>query len=794
VYYGYEVLGHFMLMQLTRPNQNRHDAELRRLATVSASGITLAGLVLLAIIAYTGWSSNESSKDRERTLLQNALNLCIARSLNEQKSVAWWDEAVVKITDQSVDLDFTDSEFGVFLTETYGHDEVYILNGQEQPLYAFTNGARAKPSAFEAHRAALAAVIAEVRGSTGFGHLPPGGVRAGLKRRPDAFGADQSSYRTIGGPVDIAGWAGHILVVEGNLAVVAVLTIVPNVDMNLLKHKPNLLISVTYVDDAYVTELGRSLLLNDLALVPQPELRDGVVSEPFDGDDGAHGGYLTWTTQRTGQVLLHTILPLVASGVIAVAVLAGGMLRRLQRSSNELAERDQQSRHDASHDALSALPNRPHFAEKLQEALDSLVPGSNEMRVIVAYIDIDRFKDVNDTLGHPAGDELIKVVAQRLRGQMRPNSVLSRYGGDEFAILWVASGQNAGDALAKRIEQAFAAQFEVGGQNLLVKASVGIALSEVAGTTVDELMRQADIALYEAKAQGRNRCVFFADDMARRIEERRAIEIDLRLALAGNLLRLNYQPIISCHTGEVVGVEALLRWRHPQLGEIPPATFIPIAEQSGLMPELGEWVLRRTMQDSRLWPQLQVSVNLSPVQFKQTGLETLLASLIDEYRINPSQFVLEITEGVLMELCDRTSHTLDSIHTMGFLTALDDFGTGYSSLSYLCNFRFDKIKVDRSFVAGMSKSESYEKIVHAVVALGKGLGMEIVAEGVENELEAIIMTKLGCSELQGYYFSKPVETAQMCRLLETHKPWETAASLAAPGAYLPVAAPVAANG
>ena len=778
-----------MLMQLSLPYQNRHDADLRRLATLSAIGITLAGLVLLAIIAYAGWSSNQSSTARERTLVQNVINRGIARALSEQKSVAWWDDAVVKVTDANMDNDWVHSNFGIYLTETYGHDEVYILNGEDQPLYAFANGAQGEPSTFEPHRLVLAPVIDEVRSDT-----RPGHKKSNLMSRPDAFGADQSNYRTIGGPVDTARWAGHILMVDGKLAVVAALTIVPNVDMSLLKNTPNLLVSVTYVDNAYVTELGRSLLLNDLALVPQPARRDGIVSEPFDGDDGTHGGYLIWTTQRPGQVLLQIILPLVAFGVIAVAVLAGGMLRRLQRSSNELAEREQQSRHDASHDALSALPNRPHFAEKLQEALDSLVPGSDEMRVIVAYIDIDRFKDVNDTLGHPAGDELIKSVAQRLRGQMRPNSLLSRYGGDEFAILWVASGQNAGDALAKRIERAFAAQFEVGGQNLLVTASVGIALSEAAGTTVDELMRQADIALYEAKVQGRNRAVFFSSDMARRVEERRAIETDLRLALEGDLLRLNYQPIISCHTGEIAGVEALLRWRHPQRGEMPPVTFIPIAEQSGLMPALGEWVLRRAMQDSRLWPQLQVSVNLSPVQFRQTGFETLLASLIDEYRIDPSQFVLEITEGVLMELCDRTNHTLDAIHTMGFLTALDDFGTGYSSLSYLCNFRFDKIKVDRSFVAGMSKSESYEKIVHAVVALGKGLGMEIVAEGVENELEAIIMTKLGCSELQGYYFSRPVETAQMSRLLETHKPWEIAANLAAPGACLPVAAPVAANG
>ena len=232
-------------------------------------------------------------------------------------------------------------------------------------------------------------------------------------------------------------------------------------------------------------------------------------------------------------------------------------------------------------------------------------------------------------------------------------------------------------------------------------------------------------------------------------------------------MRLNYQPIVSCQTGAITGVEALLRWRHPVRGDISPAMSIPIAEQSGLMPALGEWVLRRAMMDHHLWPQLQVSVNLSPVQFRQAGLVALLQYLVNEQGVDPRRFVLEITEGVLMEACDRTANTLDAIHDMGFQTALDDFGTGYSSLSYLCNFRFDKIKIDRSFVSGMSKSESYTKIVHAVVALGRGLGMRIVAEGVETEAEAAVMTGMGCTELQGYYFSRPVETAQMGHLLET---------------------------
>jgi diguanylate cyclase (GGDEF)-like protein len=739
-----------------------YDEDLRRLATLSGAGITIAGLVLLAIIAYAGWASNQSATARESTLLQNALNRGIARALNEQKSVAWWDDAVVKITDAHIDSDFVNSNFGVFLTETYGHDEVYIINGENRPLYAFTGGAQADAARFEERRTALAPVIAQARGESP--------ASTGLKVRPDAFGADQSNYRTLTGAVEAARWAGHILSVDGRLAVVAALTIVPNVDMSLLKGASNLLVSVTYIDSEYVTALGRSLLMTDLAISPEAASGDGVVAEPLDGDDGTHAGFLTWKTHRPGQVFLNFILPLVAMGVLATAVLANGMLRQLKKSSQALAMSELQSRHDARHDTLSDLPNRPHFAEKLDQALSEAAAGGGGKHVIVAYVDIDRFKDVNDTLGHHAGDALIQAVAGRLKAKLRPQDLLSRYGGDEFAILWSASEPNAAALLAERILSAFSTRFDVNGQSLLVTASAGIATSTGSKATGDDLMRQADIALYEGKTQGRNRAIFFSGDMATRVEERRSIELDLQAALENDGLRLNYQPIIASKTGAIAGVEALLRWRHPVRGEMSPATFIPIAEHSGLMPELGEWVLRRAMIDARLWPNLQVSVNLSPVQFRQVDLEAVLQRLVSEHGADPRRFILEITEGVLMESCDRTSATLDAIHRMGFLTALDDFGTGYSSLSYLCNFRFDKIKIDRSFVAGMSKSQSYQKIVHAVVALGKGLGMEIVAEGVETEAEVAIMTGLGCGELQGYYFSKPVETDALCRLLESYVP------------------------
>jgi diguanylate cyclase (GGDEF)-like protein len=733
--------------------QNHLSGDLRRLTTAIGAAIAFFGLLLLAIIAYTGWSANQSATERERTLLENALNQSIARVLNEMKSVAWWDDAVVKITDEAIDLDFTDANFGIFLTETYGQDEVYILNGEDRPLYTWTDAERGNAATFERRRADVEPVIIEARGGKG----------SGLRARPDMFSASQSNYRILAGVLDVARWAGHIVSIDGRPAVVAALAIVPNVDMALAKAAPNLLVTVTYIDEDFISEIGRTLLLPDLTLSAEPVRGAGVVSEPFIGDDTISAGFLSWTTRRPGQVLLTVILPMVALGILGAGLLSRSILRRLKRASGALAHSELQARYEAKHDALSGLPNRVHMVERIELALGNV--GS----AVAAYVDIDRFKDINDTLGHEAGDQLIRAVAQRLSGSLRAQDFLSRFGGDEFAILCAPAVPQAGTMLAERVAQAFSSPFSIKGQNIRVTASIGLAVAPENGTTADELMRHADIALYEAKARGRDRAIFFCAEMAEQVEYRRSIELDLRTALENDGLSLFYQPIISCSTGSIVGVEALLRWNHLQHGMLQPADFIPIAENSGLLPALGDWVLSRAMSDSKRWPELEVAINLSPVQIRHVDLEGTLRRLTKEHGIDTSRFVFEITEGVLLESTAQINFILDLIRGMGFKTALDDFGTGYSSLSYLCNFSFDVIKIDRSFLNSISKVDSSKTIVQSVVKLGRALGMDIIAEGIETEDEAVMMTQFGCTELQGYYFSRPVDAGALSALLATFR-------------------------
>ncbi|MGE3228351.1 MAG: putative bifunctional diguanylate cyclase/phosphodiesterase, partial [Hyphomicrobium sp.] len=558
--------------------------------------------------------------------------------------------------------------------------------------------------------------------------------------------------------------------VDGKPAVVAAITIVPNVDMNLLKGTPKLLVSVVYIDEEFVGKLARSLLLTDLKLTPVPQRTSGVLSEAFVGDDGSKAGYLSWTARRPGQVLLTIILPLVAFGVFATGLLSNQLFGRLKRASDELTQREARSRHASKHDALSGLPNRQHLIEEVDAKL--AMPGFGEagQRAIAAYIDIDRFKDINDTLGHETGDKLIKAVSKRLAARLRASDFLARFGGDEFAVLCTSSNPDADTRLAGRIASAFVEPFAIDGQTIRVTASVGIAHAPDQGRSADELMRHADIALYEAKNQGRDRAMTFSSEMASQVETRRTIEVDLRAAIEREELRLHYQPIVSCRTGAIVGAEALLRWRHPLKGEIGPSTFIPIAEISGLMPALGTWMLERAIKDSKLWPGLEIAVNLSPVQFNQTDLTATLRRLTTENEVSPSRFVLEVTEGVLLEASDLTKSVLQELQDMGFRTALDDFGTGYSSLAYLCNFKFDKIKIDRSFVTNVSNAITARTIVQSVASLGRGLGMQIVAEGVESEYEAVMMSHFGCTELQGYFFSRPITATALTALIEDFTP------------------------
>jgi len=374
----------------------------------------------------------------------------------------------------------------------------------------------------------------------------------------------------------------------------------------------------------------------------------------------------------------------------------------------------------------------------------------------VLCLDLDQFKSVNDALGHPIGDELLKLVGERLRGCTREPDTVARLGGDEFAIIMTQMQQPTdAAALSKRIRDSIIKPYQIDGHQIVTDISIGISVAPIDALDAEMLMRNADMALYGAKADGRGTYRFFEPEMNTRMKARRELEMDLRNALAGRKFELHYQPLVNLETKEVNAFEALLRWNHPVRGIISPADFIPIAEETGLIVPLGEWVLKTACAEAANWPDhIKIAVNLSPAQLNNRNLLAVVAEAIEQSGMSPHKLQLEITETVLLQNTFSTLSTLHELRKLGVQIALDDFGTGYSSLSYLRSFPFDKIKIDRSFIQDLSNGSEPVAIVHAVANLAKCLNMTSTAEGVETQQQLDTLKAIGCTEMQGYLFSK----------------------------------------
>ncbi|WP_018260791.1 putative bifunctional diguanylate cyclase/phosphodiesterase [Methylobacterium sp. WSM2598] len=420
--------------------------------------------------------------------------------------------------------------------------------------------------------------------------------------------------------------------------------------------------------------------------------------------------------------------------------------------------------HMAHHDALTDLPNRVLFRQRIVAALEAQARDGRSAGLLC--LDLDRFKLVNDTLGHPAGDELLRQAAQRLASCAQDGSV-ARLGGDEFALLAPADGPEAVMATARRVIAALAQQpFLVAGQAVQVGASVGVALLPADGTDPDVLLRRADMALYAAKAAGRGTAVAFEPAMDEAIQARRILEADLRAALEAGALEVHYQPLHDCRTLRILGCEALLRWRHPARGFVPPGEFVPLAEDLGLIGELGAFVLRAACREAAGWSvPLRVAVNLSPAQFRSPGLALSVTAILAETGLDPRRLDLEITETVLLSEDAANVAILSELRALGVRIAIDDFGTGYASLSYLRAFPFDQIKIDRSFVGRLGEDPQSAAIVRAVTNLGRSLGIVTVGEGVETPRQLEQLRAFGCDVVQGYLLGRPVPAAALRPLL-----------------------------
>ncbi len=717
------------------------------LAIWAIFALSLVGFMIAA--TFTGAQMDRISIERQKELIDNAISLRLSQALSELRSVAWWDEMVKKSRGDKMDRDWLDIEVGVFVTTSYHHDRILLIDEYNNPVYGFGNDARL-PVAQQTDLAnALTPLIAQVRG----------GKNASPRISDERLTQEMRESSTITNRSYGRG-AAAVISVDGKPVLASIMAVTPSIDMSLNVHRPRLLASFIDVTPGVLNDLGKSILIPDLA--KHTKSAAGAANFALSTDDKHLLGILSWSPKRPGSELLAALAPF---GIAAISILAAVLAFlgfSLLRSTRKLANREIEAQHLANHDALTNLPNRRHLEKELFERGGDSRQGPS--RLACAVIDLDRFKDINDTLGHAAGDALIRVVAERLTTTLRDTDFVARLGGDEFAILRDCNGLLDAEDLSSRIASVFAKPFPVMGHDIETAASVGISMSAM-NRAVDDLMREADIALYEAKAKQKGTTVQFAPAMASKIEQRRALEMDLKVAIAHRSLTMAYQPIVEAATGLVTSVEALVRWNSPKHGMVPPDVFVAIAEETGMMAELGRFVIEQSIEDSKRWPKVKTSINISPAQLRSATIVQDLLRPTKLQGVSPMQIILEITETVLMSNDQRTLHTLNILKEQGFSLALDDFGTGYSSLAYVRDFPFDKLKIDRSFVQGQKDKGRSLEIVKAVVNFGRVLGREVVAEGIETEAEMQAMQRAGVTHLQGYLFSKPISAAHLEALI-----------------------------
>lgn len=501
---------------------------------------------------------------------------------------------------------------------------------------------------------------------------------------------------------------------------------------------------VTAVNDAACEHYGyraEELLGHPIQVLQDSDQTNLAVASPRHGPmDGA------WRHKRADgtQIDVAVYSRTMTHEGRAVVVLAAIDVTERRRSEARLA-------HMARHDALTNLPNRVLFRERVEAILE------REQPFAILLFDLDEFKAVNDTLGHSIGDRLLQAAALRIQKRLCDGAVAARLGGDEFAIILdrrdadLAAARLAADIIAS-VRQ----PYEIDGHQIMIGASAGVAVAPRHGEDADRLLKNADLALYAAKGKGKGVFQFFEPSMDAHLQERRALETELRGAIGRGELSIHYQPFVSLETSEVTGCEALLRWTHPERGPISPAVFIPIAEDAGLIGVIGQFVLRQACADAVNWPEnVKVAVNLSPVQFKSGNVLEMVMQALAASQLAPERLELEITEALLLEKNAPVLATLNSLRALGVGLSMDDFGTGYSSLSYLRNFPFTKIKIDQSFVRDLRISANSQAIVQAILSLGASFGMKVIAEGIEHAEDVAYLRAAGCLEGQGFYFSKP---------------------------------------
>lgn len=704
-------------------------------APLAMIALSAVGLLLSVMIVLAGEIDQEARR-HDLTLVERGLASQTREIERGLVGEVLWDEAVRRLDNQYDDA-WARENIATYLTGQSGFDLVLVLDHADRARLA--QAGRTVLSTVEADRraAVLAPLIAKARRAE--------------RASPPALGPAMEGG-VVSRPVQVSAFAN----IDNEIYLVTASLVRSDFGHAVIRHpRAPVVVTALKMDGPFLETFADRFLLAGTHLHRGDAREEAYTHLPLRDAAGKVVATLDWSPPHPGQRLLRKTIGPVMVVVLALTLATILLARRGRMIAEGLITSEARAKHLALHDGLTGLPNRLLFEERLRQAIDGLERKRRAMAVLA--IDLDRFKAVNDTHGHAAGDELIRKVGERLASVCRGGETVARLGGDEFGVVATDLDANGAAIIAERLLKALCGPMEMSFGVHFVSGSVGVVLvgPEEAHIGAAEAARRADVALYRAKGEGRGRYCFFEDAMDAALKARRALEEDLRAALRDGAVRLEYQPQVDA-ADRVVGVEALARWSHPTRGEIPPDAFIPLAEDCGLSQEMGHYVLRRALEDSVRWRGLQVGINVSAKQMKRAGFIDELAELIRETGANPRQLALEITEGALLGDGEGAHETVDRLRQMGFSLVLDDFGVGCSSLSYIRRYPIDRIKVDRSFVAPLGHDADAEAVVAAIVRLAKALSLSVMAKGVETLAQREILKSIGCSQAQGFLFSPPV--------------------------------------
>jgi len=710
--------------------------------------LVVLGTVLVVFAAtaallgfFVFWSGAQVDKvgiDRQATRVVSALSQQLQQISHDQESVAVWDDTLSAVSRR--DFTWLNHNVGRQMASYFGHDASYIVEADDGPIYAAIVGKRVDTGAYGEISGLVAPMLDELRVKTrlGYADIPP----------------SISDFVVIGGAPSMVG----------------VFPIVSaNGEGDRRPGEEPVLVSVVKLDLIYELGMIDRYMLEAGRFTTNPS-DNGLSVFPVTNRSGRIVAFYEWQPYLPGTELLGHTGPAFVIGFGVLGLIVALLLHRLWRSSRALESKHIDAERQATEDPLTHLPNRLSF----ERQFDCIIrePGASRQLPTLLMLDLDRFKQVNDTLGHHAGDDLIRAVGERLRHVVGPGAILARIGGDEFAILCLESlSEPEVMELCRTVIEAIGRPFRIGGNEAFVGVSMGVVMARAQDRSRQELTRRADIALYEAKSSGRNRAAIYVESMNELVQTRHSIEAELREALkAGDQLWVAFQPLFGRREGEIVGAEALVRWTHPRRGAIAPMNFVPIAESSGLIEALGAFVLRRACQMGARWPGHTIAVNISPAQLRNPTFAEHIFATLAETGMRPQDLEIEITESILLDDELAASDAIRSFRCAGIKIALDDFGTGYSSLNYLKRYPVDRIKIDRSFISQLSSSGASIAIVQALVTLAHALDIEVTAEGVETDEQYRVLASMGCNTFQGYRFSMPLEPDALEALLAPPAP------------------------